>query len=225
MPKKYYFQLIQDIILTVILLALTGYHLWSESVHEWLGLVFLALILSHTGLNLWWFKKLLQGEYTAYRLLQTVLNIVLIALFLTAVISGIILSKHIFADFFFHSTTDLARKTHMLSVHWIQIVIALHLGLHWKALANMLSKIFNLNSDSVGTKYFLPAIWMLISVYGFYVFRKRALFPYLIGQVDFAFFNYAESRTVFYLDYFAVLIGFAYLTRFLIWVIFFRQKP
>ncbi len=222
MPQKYYIQLIQDLILTVLLLSLMAYHLLGEIVHEWLGLAFIGLIFSHTGLNLWWFKKLRQGD-NAYRLLQTGLNGALILLFLTASISGILLSKHIFAEMPFHLTDDVTRKTHMLSVHWIQIVIAMHVGLHWKALAAMLGRIFGTDLNGITVKWGLPLIWSALALYGLFVFYSRDLFPYLVNNVDFAFFDSNESAVHFYADYFAILIFFAYATRVAVWLALFRR--
>ena len=51
MKKKYLLQLAQDLVLTAILLSLFGYHLYEEITHEWLSLVFFALIISHLSLN------------------------------------------------------------------------------------------------------------------------------------------------------------------------------
>ncbi|MGR6981631.1 DUF4405 domain-containing protein [Testudinibacter sp. P27/CKL/0425] len=223
MPKKYAFQLLQDLLLTALLLSLMGYHLFAEPIHEWLGLAFLLLICSHNGLNFWWFKRLFHGNYSAYHVLQTALNAILLLLFIAATISGIMLSKHIFAEFSFHSTSDLMRKIHMLSVHWIQIVIAVHLGLHWKALSTLLAPIFGVDLGSVFARFVLPTFWLGISLYGFAAFLQRDLFPYLINQVDFAFFDHSESLWRFYLDFLAMLISFAYSTRILVWLCFFRN--
>ena len=46
---------------------------------------------------------------------------------------------------------------------------------------------------------------------------------YLLIQVDFAFLDFAESKIMFYLDYLAITISFAYLTRFLLWFLLFRR--
>lgn len=223
MPKKHYFQLLQDLLLTVLLILLLGYHHFGEALHEWLGLVFLVLIFSHTGLNTWWFKKLKQGGWNGYRVLQTLMNFALIGLFLTACVSGILLSKHLFSEMPFHLTDDFTRKTHMLSVHWVQIVIAMHVGLHWKALAGMLAKMFRINLNGVFAKWLLPTVWMAITAYGFYTFQQRELFPYLTNSVDFAFFDSSESQAVFFADYFAILIAFAYSLRVVVWAVWFRK--
>ncbi|CNH93520.1 Uncharacterised protein [Yersinia thracica] len=52
MKAKYKFQVIQDIVMIIILLSLMGVHLWGENIREWLGVVFLMIILLHNGLNI-----------------------------------------------------------------------------------------------------------------------------------------------------------------------------
>ncbi|MDD7544935.1 DUF4405 domain-containing protein [Actinobacillus porcinus] len=224
MQKKYLFQLAQDLVLTAILLSLFGYHLYEEITHEWLGLVFFALIISHLSLNTWWLKKLFSGSYNGYRILQSAVNLATFLLFLTACISGIMLSKHLFAEMPFHSTTDFMRKMHMTSTHWLQILVGVHLGLHWKAIMNLLANGYRLDLEHWLARWLIPACWLIIAAYGIFVFVQRELLPYLLLQVDFAYFNYDEPQTVFYFDFFAILVAVAYSTRFLVWLILFRKN-
>ncbi|WP_373818085.1 DUF4405 domain-containing protein [Glaesserella sp.] len=224
MKKKYLFQLAQDLVLTAILLSLFGYHLYEEITHEWLGLVFFALIISHLSLNTWWLKKLFSGNYNGYRILQSAVNFATFLLFLTACISGIMLSKHLLAEMPFHSTTDLMRKIHMTSTHWLQILVGIHLGLHWKAITNLLANGYRLDLEHWLARRLIPACWLIIAAYGIFVFVKRELLPYLLLQVDFAYFNYDEPHAVFYFDFFAILIAVAYSTRFLVWFFLFRKN-
>ncbi len=136
MKAKYIFQVVQDMVMMIILLSLMGFHLWGESIHEWLGIAFLLIVLLHNGLNIHWIRKLAQGEYSAFRIVQVTVNIILALLFLFAIISGLMLSKHVLPDLPIHRSSDFVRKIHMTSVHWGQIFIAVHLGMHWKMLAN-----------------------------------------------------------------------------------------
>ena len=224
MQKKYLFQLAQDLVLTAILLSLFGYHLYEEITHEWLGLVFFALIISHLSLNTWWLKKLFSGSYNGYRILQSAVNLATFLLFLTACISGIMLSKHLFAEMPFHSTTDFMRKMHMTGTHWLQILVGVHLGLHWKAIMNLLANGYRLDLEHWLVRWLIPACWLIIAAYGIFVFVQRELLPYLLLQVDFAYFNYDEPQAVFYFDFFAILVAVAYSTRFLVWLILFRKN-
>lgn len=224
MKKKFLFQLAQDLIMTAMLLSLFGYHLYEEITHEWLGLAFFALIVSHLTLNTWWLKKLFTGEYSGYRAFQTAVNFATFLLFLTACISGILLSKHLFAEMPFHLTNDFTRKIHMTSTHWLQVAVGVHLGLHWKAIANLFANAYHLDLEHWLAKYLIPACWTIIAAYGFWAFAARELLPYLLMQVDFAYFNHGEPQAVFYVDFFAILISVAYATRVCVWAVFFRNK-
>ncbi|MBL5828193.1 MULTISPECIES: DUF4405 domain-containing protein [Serratia] len=214
MKAKYKFQVVQDIVMMIILLSLMGFHLWGESIHEWLGMVFLMFLFLHNGLNIHWFRKLVQGRYSAFRFMQVSVNLLLVLLLLSAIISGLMLSKHLLPDLPIHSSSDLVRKVHMTSVHWGQIIIAVHLGMHWKMLANFFAKVWNISPLSFLSTRLMPAIFFSITVYGLHAFICRNLLPYLLLQVDFAFFNFEESTVFFYFDFFAITILFASLMRF-----------
>ncbi|AAM85863.1 DUF4405 domain-containing protein [Yersinia pestis] len=218
MKAKYIFQVVQDMVMMIILLSLMGFHLWGESIHEWLGIAFLLIVLLHNGLNIHWIRKLAQGEYSAFRIVQVTVNIILALLFLFAIISGLMLSKHVLPDLPIHRSSDFVRKIHMTSVHWGQIFIAVHLGMHWKMLANFFCKIWRISPFSLLATRLMPAIFFSIVVYGVSVFMGRDLLPYLLIQVDFAFFDFEESTAFFYFDFFAITIFFAYLTRVLLWL-------
>ncbi|WP_337049416.1 DUF4405 domain-containing protein [Serratia fonticola] len=214
MKAKYKFQVVQDIVMMIILLSLMGFHLWGESIHEWLGMAFLMFLLLHNGLNINWFRKLVQGRYSAFSFMQVSVNLLLVLLLLSAIISGLMLSKHLLPDLPIHSSSDLVRKVHMTSVHWGQIIIAVHLGMHWKMLANFFAKVWNIAPLSFLSTRLMPAIFFSITVYGLHAFICRNLLPYLLLQVDFAFFNFEESTVFFYFDFFAITILFASLMRF-----------
>lgn len=98
-----------------------------------------------------------QTNPTPYSLLQYSINFTTFLLFFTACISGIMLSKHLLAEMQFHSTSDLIRKIHMTSTHWLQIMIGVHLGLHWKAITNLLANAYRLDLDHWLARKLIPA--------------------------------------------------------------------
>lgn len=215
MKRKYKFQVFQDTMMLFILLSLMGYHLWGEYIHELLSVTFLITIILHVVLNLHWFKNLKQGKYSVFRILKIMINSLLLLVFIAAIISGLMLSQHLLPNLIIHDASDLVRKTHMLSVHWGQVLIALHLGMHWKMLANFFCKIWHVSPDSLLATRLMPAIFTMISIYGCYVFIHRQLPSYLFMRVDFSFFDFEESKLIFYADFLAVTIGIAYLIRYL----------
>lgn len=207
-----------------MLLSLMGFHLWGESIHEWLGISFALIIFLHLVLNLHWFQQIFKGGYSGFRILQIAINIILMLCLLSAIVSGIMLSRHALPALWIHSTTDFVRKIHMTAVHWGQVIIAVHLGMHWKMLANFFCKIWRIDAGSFFSRRIMPLFFISTAVYGLYVFIYRELLPYLLVQVDFAFFDYEESKTIFYLDYFSVTILFSYVVRYLLWLFIFRKQ-
>lgn len=221
---KYLYQVVQDSVMTILLVSLMGFHLWGEVIHEWLGIAFLLLVLQHNLLNTYWFKAIFQGASDSFRMLKLTSNALLFGLLIAAIISGVMLSQYVMPDLIIHNASDLVRKTHMTSVHWLQIIIAVHLGIHWKMLANFLAQLCHIRSDSLLATQLLPGIYLALSFYGLYVFIVREMLPYLLLQVDYAFFNFEEPKLLFYFDYLTVIILFAYATRFLLWWLLFRRN-
>lgn len=76
----------------------------------------------------------------------------------------------------------------------------------------------------IAGRILLPMMWIIIASYGIYAFIARDLLSYLLNQVNFAFFDFEESKSHFYFDFLAILIEIAYMTKIIIWVLFFRQK-
>ncbi len=224
MRKKYIYQVFQDVLMLLVLLSLMGYHLWGEYAHEIFGVVFLGFILLHSGLNLHWFHQLFQGEYPVFRILQVVINLILAVVFVTAILSGLMLSQHLLPNLLIHDGSDFVRKIHMASVHWGQVVIAIHLGMHWKMLSNFFFRIWSISPKSKFVTRYMPMFFLLISIYGVHELFQRKLLYYLFFQVDFSFFNFDESRFVFYTDHLSIIIFIAYLIRYLLWLFLFREK-
>jgi hypothetical protein len=224
MRKKYKFQVVQDLGMLFVLLSLMAYHLWGEYIHEILGVTFLGAILLHVALNAHWFKNLTNGNWPNIRILQVILNVLLLFIFTSAIISGLMLSRHLLPNFIFHNSSDLVRKIHMTCVHWGLVLIGLHLGLHWKMLSNFFLKIWSISPTSTLAGRIMPSVFILISCYGLYQFIQRNLYSYLLIKIDFSFFNFDESRIIFYTDETSICIFVAYLTHNLLQALLFRKQ-
>ena len=180
-------------------------------------------VLLHVALNVHWFKNLTNGNWPNIRILQVALNLILLFVFTSAIISGLMLSRHLLPNIIFHNGSDLVRKIHMTSVHWGLVLIGLHLGLHWKMLSNFFLKIFSISPTSTLAGRIMPSIFILMSCYGLYQFIQRNLYSYLLIKIDFSFFNFDESRIIFYTDEISICIFVAYLTHYLLQALLFSK--
>src|SRR5699024_9059825 len=115
---------------------------------EWMGLAVFILFLFHHVLNRKWYGGLFRGNYTPLRVLQTLLNVLLLAAMIGLMVSGVILSRVVFDFLPISGGTGFARTLHMLASYWGFIFMSLHLGLHWGMIMGMIRKAFRIQNPS-----------------------------------------------------------------------------
>lgn len=93
-PKQKYFKHSVDIVLTCLLLCLMAYQVTGEWLHGWLGIGMTVLVIVHQILNRKWYNTLFKGKYKAYRILQTVINGLLLLSFAMTAFCGMAMSAH-----------------------------------------------------------------------------------------------------------------------------------
>ena len=96
MKPRMILKIFVDLVMTVLLLLLMAYLLVGEEAHEWIGLAMFCLFIFHHVLNWKWHGNLFRGKYTFLRMMQTLLNILLLAAMIGLMASGIILSREVF---------------------------------------------------------------------------------------------------------------------------------
>lgn len=141
MKKSFMLKIAIDLLMTVLLLFLMARQLTGDSAHEWLGAGMLILWIAHHILNRSWYSHLLKGKYTPARILQTVTNLAVLLSMFGLMVSGIILSREVFAFLPISGGIALARSLHVLSAFWGFVLMALHLGLHWNRILGMVRKV------------------------------------------------------------------------------------
>ena len=188
-------------VLTLILMGGNGlfYNAFGETldsglVHEILGAVLFVLWVIHIVWNRAWIKGFLKGKYNALRIVRTVINVGVIVCVLFLMISGVMLSNHVFAWLGVESGASFARTAHMLASHWYLVFVSLHIGLHLS--------LFIRGRAAMGIAAALVA-------YGIYAFVARGLWKYLTLQQPFFFLDLERGYLLFALDYIAIMALFA----------------
>ena len=77
MSIKQIIKIIVDASMIVLFLLLMEEHLIPDGTHEWLGISLFVLFIAHNVLNYKWYKALFKGRYNAVRIVQTVVNALL----------------------------------------------------------------------------------------------------------------------------------------------------
>ena len=196
-----------DIAMTILSVILMGgaYMLPSDIVHEILGVALLVLWAVHFVLNRHWFGAIFKGKYNPYRIMQTSINIGILICAAFLMISGIILSNHIFSFLNIQSGLGFARIAHLLSSHWYYLFMSLHIGLHVGMIANKMPKTLHNKMQ----KNIFRALLTLACAYGAYAFVARGVWKYLILRQQFFFFDLDRGFMLFAVDYLAIIVLFA----------------
>lgn len=201
MNKKKTIKIAVDCLMVTAMPPLIAYSLIGESNHEWLGMGMFALFILHHILNFGWIKGLFRGRYNRVRIVVTAVNASMLILMLVQMCAGIMLSKHIFKSLDITADISKIRLVHLCVPYWLYLITSLHLGFHMKMVT---AKLKNKNV----LLQIIMALALSVSAYGAYAFHKRRFTDYMFLKVQFAFFDFTESRMLFILDYLAVMVLF-----------------
>ena len=215
MKAKARLKIVIDVLMTLTLLFLMGYQFWGDVAHEWAGAGMFVLFIVHHILNWNWYKTLLRGKQTPFRVFQLILDLAVFAAMVCLMVSGIMLSNYVFAFLNIHGGISLARLLHMASSYWGFVVMALHLGIHWGIFTGLARKMFRVKESSRvrSASAVLFLVRAAIAVYGVAVFVRRNLLTYMLVQTQFVFLDFGESKLLFYLDYLAMMGTCIFLTH------------
>ncbi len=200
-----------DIAMTILSIILMGgnYLFPADIVHEILGVGLFVLWVIHVILNRRWYGAIFKGKYKPYRIMQTVINCCILICTIFLMISGIILSNHIFTFLNIQGGLGFARIAHLLASHWYYLFMSLHIGMHVEMIAGKI-RLRNKFGMTV-----LRAIVILLSLYGIYAFVTRGIWRYLILQQQFFFLDLERGYFLFALDYISIIILFATIIHYL----------
>lgn len=216
MKAKSKIKLAVDFFMTFVLLFLMGYQLWGETAHEWAGTVMLVLFIAHHLLNFGWYRNLFRGKYTPIRVLVSAVDLVLFAVTICLMASGILMSRHVFVFLPIDGGMGTARLVHMVACYWGFVLMALHLGLHWGAMMARVKKISGATKPVSGIRCLvLRFLGAGIAGYGLYAFVTRDLATYMLLRTQFVFLDYSESPVSFYTDYLAIMGVFIWIAYYL----------
>lgn len=226
MKPKMIIKIAVDFGMTALLMLLMTYELIGQATHEWIGIGMFVLFVLHHILNGKWSQNILKGKYTALRILQTALVVCVFLSMLGSMVSGVILSRHVFSFLPVEGGRSFARSLHMVCAYGGFVLMSLHLGVHWAMMIGIAKKYCK--NQSAFRKLILRVIAVLIAGYGVFAFMKRDIGSYMFLKNQFVFFDFEEPLILFILDYTAAMGLFVcighYLTVGLKWWIR-KRKP
>ena len=213
MKKKLIYKIVIDMIMTVLLLFLMARQITGDSAHEWLGAGMLLLWIAHHILNRGWYSHLFKGKYTPMRIFQTVTNFAVLLSMFGLMVSGVILSREVFAFLPISGGIALARPLHVLSAFWGFVLMALHLGQHWNMILGMVRKAAGPVS-SKPLRILLHIAAASVAGYGLYAFLNNQFLSYMFLTSSFVFFDFERPVLLFFTEYIAIMGLFIFLAQY-----------
>lgn len=213
MNQKMKCKIIIDMAMTILLLLLMARQLTGDSAHEWLGAGMFVLWIVHHILNRSWYSHLFKGKYTPMRIFQTVIDVLVLLSMLGLMVSGIILSREVFAFLPISGGMATARAMHIVSAFWGFVLMALHLGLHWNRILGMVRKAAG-SADAKWKRNLLRIAAALIAAYGLYAFWKNQFLSYMFLTSHFVFFDFERPAVLFFTEYVAIMGLFVFIAHY-----------
>jgi len=208
------FRMTVDISMVILLPVLMGYSLVGETAHEVIGMIMGVLFAVHITLNRRWFAAIFRGKYDLRRIVVTALNISLLLCVITSMVSGIMLSKHLFSFLNVRGGAAFMRTLHLLAGYWGFALMSLHAGTHGGVMLK--------RGRRIRAAIYIPLI--CTALYGVFAFIRRGFYMYMFLLNSFVFFDTTEPFIWFYLDYLAVMLMFMVMGYLLVKMISVKHK-
>lgn len=191
-----------DVLMTVLLLFLMAYQVTGEAAHEWLGIGMTVLVILHQILNRRWYAALFKGKYNPYRIVTTILNVLLLAAFALTAFCGMSMSGYAVPFLYGMAQVSFARQMHLSMSHWAFVLMGLHLGMHIPAMTS------GLKNDNL--KKILFCLFACAAGYGAFLFVRSGTPDYLFFRIVFAFLDYEKAAALVLLENLMMLLFCAF---------------
>lgn len=194
-----------DLVMTVLLLCQMAYMLVGETAHEYLGTAMFVLFILHHLLNRNWYRSLKKGRYGAVRILQPAVNTLMLLCMLGLMVSGVILSREVFAFLPIQGGMGFARILHMLASYWGFVLMSVHLGLHWDMVMGMARRLSRTKESAAARTVVLRLLAAAVCIFGICAFVKNNIADYLFQRSQFVFFDMEQPLALFFAEYLAMM--------------------
>lgn len=208
-----------NLVMLLCILAVMDYRFTGNAVHEILGVVILLLFTGHNALNRRWYKTIGRGKTSLLRILQSIVNFLLLAVMVTVTVTGVLISQTVFPAFSLSGNLWI-HELHTLSAYSGLILSAIHLGFHWNALWGKLCRWLGIERTAYSYILLSRAASLVIVGYGIYAsFTRQIGSKLLLQHVSIGWGAAPPSIAGFIFDYTAIMGCYAaaayYLTQIL----------
>jgi hypothetical protein len=222
MPLGLIVRLPIDLGMTALLLFAMAYRITGDVAHEWIGITVTVLFIGHNVINWRWYRCIFTGKYDFRRTLNTTVNLLLFATIAVLIISGVLLSRTVFAFMGFSGGMQI-RQAHTLAAYWSLILIAVHLGMHWEMIMAAIREMTKGVEARPIWKIIIRAVTALIVIYGVYASFDREMGAKLFLGYSFDFWNPDRPTVLFFTSNLAIMGVYICVTHYTLKLLAYRR--
>jgi Domain of unknown function (DUF4405) len=198
------FRLVNDLVMTVLMLLAMAYYITGNMVHEVVGVVVLLLFIVHNFLNRRWYKAILKGTHNVRRILQIGINLLFLGTMVLMMISAVLISSDLFPYIPIKNDMTL-RQLHVQTAYWGFIIMAVHIGFSWGMIINSVRRMTGITGTSRIRTIGLRILAVLIVAYGVHASFKREMGSKLFIYNPFGNWFNDNSTVGFLIDHLSIM--------------------
>ncbi len=204
MNRKLIKRLSLDLVMTAVILLAFAYPLTGNTLHELIGIAMLVLVVVHARWNWKWFLTLLKGKYNGFRRVSVTVNLLLATAALMMMLSGLLNSNLLFSVLNIEFDL-LTREFHTAAAYWFLILMAIHLGMHWKMIMAEARSVAGVSGGNRFRAVVLRAILLAVVAHGIYASFERSVLSKLAAYYSFDHWDFDESIIGFFAQYLSIV--------------------
>ena len=203
-------RLLLPAVMAALLMLSLAYWWLDNGPHEIFGTAMFGLLVWHVYTNRRWFVTIRIGRYDARRwavvIIHTWLAINITVLFFTSVL----ISRSVLS--FIQLTDNVSViELHWFSAYWVVLIIAIHIGSHWKRVMATTATVLRLSPSRIRTNS-LRLFSALLLASGTWSFAVLGVSTKLMFGYSLQFWEFTASVTPFFAHWTAVIAGVAVLS-------------
>ena len=202
-----------DFIAVGLLLAALAYWWLDNRTHEIIGTAMFLLVIVHNVFNRWWYGTIRKGHRAPRGLMTTVLNLSLLAVMLTLLVTSLMISRDVFG-FLALDGGFTVREIHKLASYWAMIIVSIHLGLHWSMVMGAVRGALGVAKGNRGRTLALRMIAAAIVAYGVDSSFEMTIGSKLVLHPTLDMWDFGESTMGFFAHYAAIVGLYAVLAHY-----------
>jgi Domain of unknown function (DUF4405) len=201
--RKILFRLVNDLVMTFLMLIAMAYYITGNLVHEVVGVVVLLLFIVHNILNRRWYRAILKGKHNLRRILQIGINLLFLVVMVVMMLSAVFISSELF-PFIPINNDMILRQIHVQSAYWGFIIMAVHIGFSWEIIINSVRRMSGIAGTSRIRTIALRIMALLIVAYGVQSSFEGEMGSKLFIYTPFGW-SYADSTFSFLIEHLSIM--------------------